>query len=133
MNKTERINEAYGYVRSIGLVHSKKEVADKMMASPTSVISALRGNEDYLTDSFLGRFAATFPVVSRTWLLTGEGEMRKVANLSSDSNVNAEYIKQLKSEIEYYKSKYDEVLDKYFKLAEELVQIKKQTEEAQIV
>ena len=37
--------------------------------------SALKGDEKFLTDSFIYRFSEVFKEVSSHWLLTGEGEM----------------------------------------------------------
>ena len=76
MNKKERLNEAYNYLRQIGLAHTQKDVAEKMQSTPPNVSSAMKGVEAVLTDSFLRRFNAAFGnVFSLDWLMTGNGEM----------------------------------------------------------
>lgn len=75
MSKTERLNEAFNYLRFKGLVDTQKDVATAMKSTPQNVSSALRGNEKVITDSFLTRFAEAFQEVSPQWLLTGEGSM----------------------------------------------------------
>ena len=47
-----------------------------MGATRPNVAKALNGNEGFLTESFLKRFAHAFnDTISAYWLLTGEGEM----------------------------------------------------------
>lgn len=76
MTRKEVIKKAYEYLKSKGIIHTQKDVAQKMGASPSNVSSALSGVESVLTEKFLGRFNSAFDNVFNTeWLLTGEGEM----------------------------------------------------------
>lgn len=74
MSKQERLKTAFQYLKSIGTVHTQKDVAEAMGASEPNVSSAFKGVEKVLTDKFLNRFARTYGI-SLDWLLTGQGEM----------------------------------------------------------
>ena len=74
MSKQERLKTAFQYLKSIGAVHTQKDVAEAMGASEPNVSSAFKGVEKVLTDKFLNRFARTYGI-SLDWLLTGQGEM----------------------------------------------------------
>ena len=72
----ERINQAFSYLMGEGIVHTKKEIAEKMGASAPNVSSASKGKKYALTKSFLIRFNAAFDnIFNKDWLLTGKGEM----------------------------------------------------------
>ena len=76
MDKKERLNEAFNYLKSKGLVHMQRDVAEKMGATPQNVSLALRGTPAVLTDRFLMRFNnAYFGMFNLDWLITGIGEM----------------------------------------------------------
>lgn len=78
MNRKEVINSAYEYLRFKGIVHTQKDVAQKMGASVSNVSSALNGVESVLTERFLRRFNIAFGnLFNDEWLMTGEGEMLK--------------------------------------------------------
>lgn len=77
MEKKERLKSAFKYLKSIGILHTQKDLANKMQASPQNVSSAFKGEEKVLTDKFLKRFCETFQVFNLNWLLTGEGSMLK--------------------------------------------------------
>jgi len=72
----ERLNKAYNYLKFKGVISKQQDVAEKMGATRPNVAKALNGNEGFLTESFLKRFAHAFnDTISAYWLLTGEGEM----------------------------------------------------------
>ena len=73
--RAERLNEAFNYLRFKGLVKTQKDLAEAIGATAPNVSSALKGDEKFLTDSFIARFSEAFGEVSSHWLLTGEGEM----------------------------------------------------------
>ena len=74
--RSERLNTAYNALKKKGVVHTQKDVAEKMGASASNVSSALKGVEKVLTYNFIIRFCETFKI-NPQWLLTGEGEMLK--------------------------------------------------------
>lgn len=76
MNKKERFNEAFRFLRGKGFVQTQKDVAEKMGSTAPNVSSALKGVESVLTENFLRRFNSAFDgVFSDDWLISGEGEM----------------------------------------------------------
>lgn len=85
MSKQERLKTAYQYLKSSGIVHTQKDVAEAMGASEPNVSSAFKGVEKVLTDKFLNRFARTYGI-SLDWLLTGRGEMIMDNGTSNNSN-----------------------------------------------
>lgn len=89
MDKKSRLNRAYNYLYEIGMVHSRKELSEKMGASAPNVSSALKGVESVLTDRFLGRFAEAFKMISLDWLLTGEGDMLSGNNVNDGNKLSA--------------------------------------------
>ena len=86
----ERINQAFSYLMGEGIVHTKKEIAEKMGASAPNVSSASKGKKYALTKSFLIRFNAAFDnIFNKDWLLTGKGEM-----LASSISIGRRYTEQ---------------------------------------
>jgi len=96
MEKKERFVKAYEYLKSIGLVHTQKDVAEKMNSTAPNVSSAMKGVESVLTDRFLSRFCEAFNgVFSLNWLLTGEGPMLQPSSEavpSTDVDQTASYV-----------------------------------------
>lgn len=76
MDKKDRFNSAFNYLKSKGYIHTQKELAGRMQSSSTNVSSALKGADSVLTDRFLIRFNKAFDCIfNQNWLLNGEGEM----------------------------------------------------------
>lgn len=86
METVERFRKAYDYLYESGAIHTKKDLAEKMKVSRGSVQYAYAGNESYLNESFLKKFAKTFEAINLDWLLTGEGEMLKKVQEAPKSN-----------------------------------------------
>ena len=59
METVERFRKAYDYLYESGAIHTKKDLAEKMKVSRGSVQYAYAGNESYLNESFLKKFAKT--------------------------------------------------------------------------
>ena len=75
MDKVERFRRAYEYLRNRGLVHTQKDLAEIMQATPPHVSLAFKGDIKYLTDSFLLRFNEAFGrIFNHQWLILGEGD-----------------------------------------------------------
>ena len=88
MDKKQRFNEAYTYLRNNGRLHKQRDVATKMGTTAPNVSSALKGVESVLTDNFLRRFNRAYDeIFSEDWLLRGEGEM---LNKSINQTVSGE-------------------------------------------
>lgn len=76
MDRKERFNAAFDFLRSKGIVRRKKDVAIAMHRLECNVSRAFSGNAAYLTDNFLTDFNQTFGDVFRLeWLLNGEEPM----------------------------------------------------------
>lgn len=74
MDKNERLGNAIGYLRSKGKIHTQKDVAMVMGATPANVSGALKGNEKILTDNFLRRFNRAFGNIFNMDYLLGKAE-----------------------------------------------------------
>ncbi len=81
-NKHNRLNECLTYLKRIRSIKIQKDIVDKMEMNKSTVSQALKGNERYLTDSFLEKFANTFNL-NPQYLIEGEGEMLKSLTTSS--------------------------------------------------
>lgn len=76
MDKKTIINKAFEYVRTLGDVHTQKDLALKMGYSTPTISSAFKGDPRYLTESFISNFNKTFgDIFNPEWLASGEGEM----------------------------------------------------------
>lgn len=86
MDRKYRINQAFAYLLSKGMVKDKKAVAVKMgykSERPSNVYSAFNGNERYLTDEFLMRFNNAFGnMFNYKWLIGESGSDMMLAGQS---------------------------------------------------
>lgn len=84
MNKQKLpIRQAYNYLRNKGIVHTQKDVSEKLNIVTSNLSKAFNGDNEYLTIGFVERFNNAFNNIFDTnWLLTGEGEML----VNADSN-----------------------------------------------
>ena len=78
MNKAERFNKAFSFLKYEGVIKTQEDAAKIMGASRTNVSLALKGRESVLTNNFLMRFANAFKQISLAWLLYEEGQMLMV-------------------------------------------------------
>ena len=86
MDKKERFNRAYNFLKYEGVIKKQEDVAKAMGASAANISSALAGRERVLTDNFLMRFASAFKQISLDWLLKGSEPMLTVApNFKSEN------------------------------------------------
>lgn len=79
MTRKEQLGIIYDYLRSKGIVHTKKEFAQVLGMNYSSISNAFGGNEKCLTESlFVSRIGSTFSdLFNKEWLKTGEGSMLK--------------------------------------------------------
>ena len=75
MDKQERINEVFNYLRSHGIIHTQKDLAAAIGSTPQNISKILKGDPKVLTDSICVRIQKTFKMISADWLITGDGEM----------------------------------------------------------
>lgn len=92
MDRKEQLNVIYDYLRSKGIVHTKKDFASALDVNYSTLSNAFAGNEKYLTDSlFVNRIGSTYSdIFNKEWLKTGEGHMLKsdAINVSFGDVVN---------------------------------------------
>lgn len=86
MNKKERFNRAYNFLKFEGIISKQEDVAKAMKASQSNVSMALKGREGVLTDNFLMRFTNAFKQISLPWLLNEEGPMLTVSPNFKEEN-----------------------------------------------
>ena len=92
MDRKEQLEIIYDYLRSKGIVHTKKEFAQVLDMNYSGISGAFGGIKKYLTDSlFVSRIGSTFSdIFNKEWLKTGEGSMLKSdgINISIGEMVN---------------------------------------------
>jgi phage repressor protein C with HTH and peptisase S24 domain len=91
MDRKERLNEAYKYLKYVGIIKTQQDVADAMGAGRGNISSALHGDPKVLTDRFLTRFADAYIQISADWLLSEKGAMLSVV----EPEFNSENIPQV--------------------------------------
>lgn len=74
-DQKNRINSAISYLKGIRAAKTQKEIAAAMNIDPASLSQAVNGKRNYLTDSFLRKFVAVYPIFSLEWLVNGTGDM----------------------------------------------------------
>lgn len=76
MDKKERFEKAYNYLKFKGVIKKQEDVAKAMGATRANVSLALNGNPAVLTDNFLMRFTKAYSgIFNFDWLISGDGEM----------------------------------------------------------
>ena len=86
------------FLKKKGLYSSNKEIATKMKYNSQSLSQRLNGKYK-ITDEFISRLCALHPGLNASWIKTGEGEMLKEIDFTSEENVKLipGYIKQTMS------------------------------------
>lgn len=75
MTKVERLNTAYEYLVWRKVIGGQEDVAVAMKSTQPNVSQALKGVPHVLTDRFIRRFCAAYPMISVDWVLREEGKM----------------------------------------------------------
>lgn len=76
MERKERLNEVYEYVRKHYPIHTQVDFAEKLKYHRTYISSAMHGNEKNLTDKLFRNICEVFPnTFNLDYLLTGEGQL----------------------------------------------------------
>lgn len=75
MTKLERLNTAIAHLKGCQKIKNQQDIVNAMGFNKTSISQALKGNEKYLTDSFLSKFVGVYTDINRDWLLKEKGEM----------------------------------------------------------
>lgn len=92
MNKSDNIKTAFEFLRSVGLIHTQKDLSLRMKASEGNISKALKGDPKILTDKFIKRFNNAFDdIFNLNWLLDGEGEMLNAEAANSNTQIKVTY------------------------------------------
>ena len=75
MDKKERMNAAFNYLRDHGYLHTQKDMADAIGSTAPNVSRVLKGDPKVLTDNICVRVQRSYGCISANWLMHGEGEM----------------------------------------------------------
>lgn len=75
MDKKQRMNEVFEFLRDNGFIHTQKDLARALGSTSPNVSRLLKGDPKVLTDNICVRIQKAFPVISANWLMSGEGEM----------------------------------------------------------
>lgn len=95
MTRLERINRAFLQLRCEGIVKTQKDLANMINMPAPNLSKALKGDKMYYTEGFVSRFTNAFDnIISKSWLLTGEGPM-----LASDAQQQASIYNNEKGEV----------------------------------
>lgn len=80
-----RITSAVNYIMSLKGFKRQTEVAKLIGRDETNISKAKKGNLSY-TDTYIEAICSVFPEFSKTWLLTGKGEML-ISPYSQNKNI----------------------------------------------
>jgi GTP-dependent phosphoenolpyruvate carboxykinase len=76
--RSNKLNEVYDYLRSLGKIHTKKEFAEQIEFDRTNLSSAFNGTERYLTDGLFKKICEKYPdIFNVDYFLKDKGEMLK--------------------------------------------------------
>ena len=75
MDKKQRMNEVFEFLRDNGFIHTQRDLAMALGSTSPNVSRLLKGDPKVLTDNICVRIQKAFPVISANWLMSGEGEM----------------------------------------------------------
>ncbi|ROT19637.1 S24 family peptidase [Muribaculaceae bacterium Isolate-114 (HZI)] len=69
----KNLKEAYKYLRSIGKIHTQKDLADLMKSTPSNISKAMSGDPRFFTEKFIKRFNRHFNgIFNEKWLMGDE-------------------------------------------------------------
>lgn len=124
MGRKEAINEAYNHLKNKGVIHTQKDVAEKMHSTQSNISCALIGKESVLTNRFLERFNRAFGnIFNYDWLCTGCGQM--LVDPEELDEPQEEILKQKEKEIIFLRSQIEELRENN-KFLRELIKNQKQ-------
>lgn len=89
IDKKTRLEKSVAYLKGIQKIKTQKDISQYVDTTPESIARALKGNEKYLTDNFLKKFANEFDI-NESWLLTGKGDMLNTPEPDSEDDDDLE-------------------------------------------
>ncbi|OPC76211.1 hypothetical protein BAZ12_19570 [Elizabethkingia miricola] len=79
----ERLEKSIAHLKGEQLIKTQKDISSTGLISESSLTRALKGNEKYLTVSFLKKYSKYYGF-NESWLLEGKGEMLNSENTQSE-------------------------------------------------
>lgn len=110
-DKVNRLNEAVAKLKGDMIISTQKDISIKMDMNVNTISQALKGNEKYLTDSFLKKFCLSFKTINEDWLLKG------IDNNIESREPELSYEKE--NPKENLQEKYNALMSKYVEVLEE--------------
>ena len=98
-NKEKILKEAIAMLKGKMIISTQKEISEKMGVNANSISQALKGNERYLTDSFMQKFALTFKELDFEWVT---GAKESFSNKETVKEPKTSYSKTEKKQVPYY-------------------------------
>ena len=80
MDRTERMNKVFDYLRNQGHIHTRKDLAEAIGSTTSNISKMLKGDPKVLTDNMCRRIQKNFKEISADWLISGEGKMIVATN-----------------------------------------------------
>lgn len=75
-NYLDRLTNAYDFLKSQGVVHTKTEFATKLGMSPSQLSDAFKERNRRLSPGLMKRIADAFPLfINKDYMITGEGDV----------------------------------------------------------
>lgn len=74
-SQSDRLVEAFQYLYNKGLVHTKREFAEKIGFNGSNLSAAMKGDSRYCTDSLMSKVSIAFPEINAVYLTKGEGSL----------------------------------------------------------
>lgn len=73
----DRLHKAVHHLMGESVIGQDKDIAAAIGSDDNTVWQAKKGNKKYLTENFLKRFCAAYPIIDFDWLKDDEGKMLK--------------------------------------------------------
>ena len=86
MERKERINQVFKYLRDHGYIHNQRDLADAIGSTSPNISKMLNGDPKVLTDNICRRIQENLNIISAEWLINGTGEMviKDKSNLATE-------------------------------------------------
>ncbi|MCT4143042.1 hypothetical protein HZP66_02230 [Elizabethkingia anophelis] len=85
----ERLEKSIAHLKGEQLIKTQKDISSTGLISESSLTRALKGNEKYLTISFLKKYSKYYGF-NESWLLEGKGSMLKKQQIQEKEVVNTD-------------------------------------------
>ena len=84
--KNQRVIDVINYLKEKRTVRNQQDFVERIGSNKSTISGIVTGKRE-ATQNVLKAIADSFPEISLGWLLTGEGDMLKTANIAIDHSV----------------------------------------------